>query len=126
MIAFCFLNRLFGHTISFLVTSKRCSIYDVQLKHFKLDFTFFRYNDYLEIFDGSSNTAPFLTRWGGYGKTYYYFVPNNKILKCDGDEKCSFLHECVNDKNCGETIISIEDTTVELISGSSTLVTPKQ
>ena len=85
-----------------------------------MDFTFFRYNDYLEIFDGSSNTAPFLTRWGGYG----YFGLPNKILKCDGDEKCSELQECSRDSKCH--ISSIEETAVELISGSSTLVTPKQ
>ena len=111
--------RLFSSALD-LETSKLFSIYSVQLKHFKFDFTFLSYHDYLEIFDGDSKTAPSLTKWGGLD-----VVPDKDyIMKCDGDMKCSELLYCNSDANCKTN--SIEDITVQLISGSSTLVTPKQ
>ena len=102
-----------------MATRKLCHIHNVQLKHFKFDFTFLSYHDYLEIFDGDSKTAPSLTKWGGLGTHI-----TDYILKCDGDIKCSEFKKCQSDIYCNTN--SIEDITVQLISGSSTLVTPKQ
>ena len=48
----------------------------------------------------------------------------NYIFKCDGDMKCSEFRKCIWDLTCKTN--SIEDTTVQLISGRSTLVTPRR
>ena len=105
-------------------TRKLCSIYNVQLKHLKFDFTFLRYYDYLEIFDGDSKTAPSLTKWGGFGVPSGIDYKNN-IMKCDGDIKCSTDYKCQIDPNCNTG--SMKASAVQLISGeSSMLVTPEQ
>ena len=90
----------------------------------KLNFTFFSFSDYLEIFDGDSKTAPSLTKWGGLGIPSG-FDYRNHIFKCDGDIKCSADFKCQNDPNCNTG--SMKASAVQLISGeSSMLVTPEQ
>ena len=108
--------RLFSSALD-LETSKLFPIYNVQLKHFKFDFTFLSYHDYLEIFDGDSKTAPSLTKWGGFSG----LEDLNYIYKCDGDIKCSQDFKCQNDPNCNPG--SILATKVKL---NSMLVTPEQ
>ena len=114
--------RLFSSALD-LETCKLFSIYNVQLKHFKFDFTFLSYHDYLEIFDGDSKTAPSLTKWGRLGKPDKDDY-GNYISKCDGDIKCSFDQRCLRDPNCNPS--SMKASAVQLISGgSSMLVTPE-
>ena len=115
--------RLFSSALD-LETCKLFSIYNVQLKHFKFDFTFLSYHDYLEIFDGDSKTAPSLTKWGGLGIPSGFDYRNN-IFKCDGDIKCDGDYKCQLDPNCNTG--SMKASAVQLISGeSSMLVTPEQ
>ena len=85
-----------------------------------MDFPFFSY-DYLEIFDGDSNTAPVITKWGGYGRGQ-----KNKIFKCDGNIKCCNDQKCKDHPPCEAPSTCKPKSTVQLSSRESRPVTPEK